>query len=90
MNNKKHMNKDPMDEKRTDTFRWHTRYELYDYFRKNFKLVKKDIDREIYAVMATFKPRKGRAILTSELWQKVGINLEKQHTLSIEVKDMER
>ena len=51
---------------------------------------KKDIDREIYAVMATFKPRKGSAIRTSELWQKVGLNLEKQHTLSIGVEHLER
>ena len=76
-------------EQRSDAFRWHTRYELYDYFRSNFNLVKKDIDREIYKVMASFKPRKGRAIRTSELWQKVGLNLEKQYTLSIGVQHLD-
>ena len=81
---------DDKSEKRSDAFRWHTRNELYEYFRDNFNLKKKDIDREIYAVMATFKPRKGSAIRTSELWQKVGLNLEKQHTLSIGVEHLER
>lgn len=81
-----------MDEnhERTDIFRWHTRWELYEYFRDNFNLVKKDVDREIYAVMASFKPRKGHAIRTSELWQKVGLNLERQHTLAIDVEDMKK
>jgi hypothetical protein len=78
------------DQERTDTFRWRTRWELYEYFRDNFNLAKKDVDREIYAVMASFKPRKGLAIRTSELWQKVGLNLEKQYTLAIDVEDMEK
>jgi hypothetical protein len=78
-----------LNDKRTTIFRWNTRYELYDYFRKNFGLVKKDVDREIHAVMATFKPRKGRVIKTVELWQKVGLNLEDKNTPSIEVGYME-
>ncbi len=72
-------------EKRSEAFRWRTRYELYDYFKKNFGLVKKDVDREIHAVMATFKPRRGRVIKTAELWQKVGLNLEDKNTPTIEV-----
>ena len=80
---------DTVQDKRSDNFRWHTRWELYDYFRKNFNLMKKDVDREIYAVMATFKPRRGRVIKTSELWQKVGLNLEEKHTPDIEVGNLE-
>ncbi|MBN1577707.1 MAG: hypothetical protein JW913_14200 [Chitinispirillaceae bacterium] len=76
-------------DKRTTVLRWHTRYELYDYFRKNFSLTKKDVDREIYAVMATFRPRKGRTIKTAELWQKVGMNLEEKNTPSIEVEHID-
>ena len=76
-------------EKRTTDFRWHSRYELYDYFRTNFNLLKKDVDREIRAVMASFKPRKGRAIETAELWQKVGLNLEDKNIPSIEVGNLE-
>lgn len=70
-------------DKRGDDFRWATRYELYDYFRKNFGLVKKDVDKEIRAVMATFKPRRFRVIRTKELWQKVGLNLEQKYPLQI-------
>ena len=80
---------DKRNEQRTTDFRWHTRNELYDYFRKNFSLLKKDVDREIHAVMATFKPRRGRAIETAELWQKVGLNLEEKHTSSIDVGHLE-
>lgn len=75
--------------KRTEAFRWNTRWELYEYFGKNFNLTKKDIDQVIFAVMEEFKPRKGQAIRTSELWQKVGISLEKQHTPSIDVADLD-
>lgn len=74
---------------RTNAFRWRTRWELYEYFGKNFNLTKKDIDREIFAVMAQFKPRKGKAIQTSELWQKVGLNLENLYTPAIDVTDMD-
>lgn len=72
-------------DKRTEEFRWNTRYELYDYFRKNFSLAKKDVDVEIHAVMETFKPRKGRVIRTQELWQKVGLTLEQKYPLAIEL-----
>ncbi|MBN1307896.1 MAG: hypothetical protein JXA18_08270 [Chitinispirillaceae bacterium] len=80
---------DKPSEKRTTVLRWHTRSELYDYFSKHFNLGKKKVDREIYAVMETFKPRKGKAIKTAELWQKVGMNLEEKNTASIEVKNIE-
>jgi hypothetical protein len=76
-------------EKRTEKFRWRSRYDLYSYFSQNFSLTRKDVDREIYAVMATFKPRKGKAIETVELWQKVGMNLELQYTPSIEVRHLD-
>lgn len=80
---------DKAGEQRTTIFRWHARYELYDYFRKNFNLLKKDVDLEIHAVMATFKPRRGRVIKTVELWQKVGLNLEEKYTPSIEVGNLD-
>ena len=80
---------DGQSDKRTTNFRWRTRYELYDYFRINFNLLKKDVDQEIHAVMATFRPRKGRTIKTAELWQKVGLTLEEKYTPSIEVGGME-
>jgi hypothetical protein len=72
-------------EKRAEVFRWNTRYELYDYFRNDFSLKKKDIDREIYAVIASFKPRRGRIIRTKELWKKVGMNLEEKYTSSLKM-----
>ena len=75
---------------RSDNFRWHSRWTLYTYFHENFNLVKKDVDREIYAVMDTFKPRRGRIIKTAELWQKVGMNLEERYTPSIDVHTMDQ
>jgi len=75
--------------KRTEEFRWNTRNDLYDYFRKNFSLARKDVDLEIHAVMATFKPRKGRVIRTTELWQKVGLTLEQKHPLAIELDSLD-
>jgi hypothetical protein len=80
---------DKSNESRTTVFRWHARHDLYDYFRKNFNLVRKDVDNEIHAVMATFRPRRGRVIKTEELWQKVGLNLEEKYTPSIEVNRFE-
>lgn len=77
--------KEKQEEKRCSDFRWQSRHELYDYFKKNFNLNKEQIDEEIVAVMATFKPRKGRTIKTQELWQKVGLNLENKYTPTIDI-----
>lgn len=76
---------DTPDEKRTEAFRWNTRFELYEYFKENYTIDKKGVDKEIHAVMATFRPRKHRAIKTQELWQKVGLNLEDKNISTIEV-----
>lgn len=76
---------DTPDEQRTEAFRWNSRFELYEYFKKNFTIDKKNVDKEIHAVMATFRPRKHKAIKTQELWQKVGLNLEDKNISTIEV-----
>ncbi len=76
-------------EKRSTDFRWHSRQELYEYFRKNFDLSKEEVDKEIGEVMAVFKPRKGYAIETAELWQKVGLNLESKNTHKLKVEHLE-
>ncbi len=62
---------------RTQAFAWHTRQELYDFFRDRHQLDKKDVDREIEQVRRHFKLRKHRPINPQELWEKVGRNLEK-------------
>ena len=61
---------------RTATFRWNSRFELYEYFHEKYGLGKELVDREIYRVMTEFRPRKGQVIRTQELWQKVGLVLE--------------
>lgn len=66
--------------RRTVDFRWKTRHELYTYFYEHYGVDKKQVDLEIQRVMAMFKPRKGEAIKTEELWQKVGIDLESEIT----------
>lgn len=61
---------------RTTVFRWNTRYELYSYFKEKHNLERSEIDKEITRVIHMFKPRKFKPIITKELWQKVGLNLE--------------
>jgi hypothetical protein len=61
---------------RTTIFRWNTRFELYSYFKEKHNLGRSEIDKEITRVIHTFKPRIAKPIITKELWQKVGLNLE--------------
>jgi hypothetical protein len=63
---------------RRDAFRWHSKQELCDYFELHYGLNKKLIDSEIAEVMKSFRLRKGQAIRTPELWQKVGLAMEKK------------
>jgi hypothetical protein len=64
--------------KRTDAFKWHSKQELYTYFNDTYGLQQRHVDKEIVRVQADFKLRKNQAINTAELWQKVGLNLEKK------------
>lgn len=70
---------EPLTINRTDLFRWKSRYELYHYFLDHYGIDRHVVDCEIHAVMAGFRPRKGRVIHTQELWQKVGLTLEKKY-----------
>jgi hypothetical protein len=64
-------------EKRSPQFKWQTKLELYTYFIGKFALSRADVDAEISRTLTEFKPRKGQAVDTRELWQKVGNNLER-------------
>ncbi|MBD3322187.1 MAG: hypothetical protein GF350_13900 [Chitinivibrionales bacterium] len=64
---------------RTGKFLWLNKQLLYDYFKKRYNLDRVVVDKEIDDVMTSFKPRKGRAIMTQELWQKVGFNLTERY-----------
>jgi len=64
--------------RRTDTFRWNSKQELCDFFNREYGLSRKIVDSEINEVMKTFKLRQGNAVSTQELWQKVGMILEKK------------
>ena len=64
---------------RTNMFRWHSKHDLYSYFQKHYELDRKSIDNEISHAMRNFYPRKWQTIKTVELWQKVGLDLEKTH-----------
>jgi len=66
---------------RTKRFRWRSKHTLYEYFRKYYDLDEDDVDVEIARTMREFYPRKGQAIKTVELWQKVGLNLEQNNEL---------
>jgi 4-diphosphocytidyl-2-C-methyl-D-erythritol kinase len=65
---------------RTGSFRWNSKQELCDYFNRQHGLTRKIVEGEISEVMKTFRLRQGEAVTTQELWQKVGINLEKKIT----------
>ncbi len=64
---------------RTSRFRWNSKSSLYDYFHKYYDISRDVIDDEISNSMRTFKPRQGQPVRTAELWQKVGIILEKNN-----------
>ncbi len=66
---------------RTSSFRWNSRFELYQYFKENFNIDSEMVDATINRVMASFKPRMGQIVRTQELWQKVGLVLEEYHQI---------
>lgn len=66
---------------RTSSFRWNSRFELYQYFKDNFNIDSEMVDATINRVMASFKPRMGQIVRTQELWQKVGLVLEEYHQI---------
>jgi hypothetical protein len=65
---------------RREAFAWQTKQELYDYFAGMYEIERKVVDEEIESVLKTFQIRQGRPINPQELWEKVGVNLEKKHS----------
>jgi len=65
---------------RTKNFKWESLQDLYDYFELKYNLSKEQIDEEIARCRENFSLRKGEAIRTTELWQKVGNALEDRLT----------
>jgi hypothetical protein len=72
------MPEETFEEKRTDKFKWHSKQELCDYFERRHGLSKKLVNSEIGEAMKGFRLRTGKAIQTIELWQKVGMSLERK------------
>lgn len=64
---------------RTSRFRWNSKNSLYEYFHKYYDISRDGVDEEITNTMKTFKPRKGQPLHTVELWQKVGMTLERNN-----------
>jgi len=75
------MNYDNDLQKRSSDFKWHSKQELYTYCAETFGLMEHHVDKEIDRVLEDFKIRKYQPIKTEELWQKVGMNLEKKFGL---------
>jgi hypothetical protein len=67
---------------RTSSFRWNSRFELYQYFKEKYNIDSDMVDATINRVMASFKPRVGQIVKTQELWQKVGLVLEEYHQIN--------
>ena len=72
------MDEENNEKKRSSDFRWHSKQELYTYCADTFGLMEHHVDNEIQRVLEDFKVRKYQPIKIEELWQKVGINLEKK------------
>ena len=70
---------------RTKRFRWNSKNSLYDYFHKYYDINQDTIDKEITNSRKTLKPRQGKAPRSVELWQKVGITLEKNNDVVQEI-----
>jgi len=70
-------------QRRTEQFRWEARMALYEYFEKRFNLRPEAVDIEIEAIMERFKLRQGQPIDPKELWQKVGLELERKLTAKV-------
>ncbi len=69
---------------RTNRFHWETRQDLYSYFVEKQGLTPSELDEKIEAARASFRLRKGQAIRTQELWQKVGLDLTRQLGISLD------
>jgi|WetSurMetagenome_2_1015567.scaffolds.fasta_scaffold00008_141 hypothetical protein len=71
-----------MDEKkmqpRSDAFRWHSKQELCEYFNIRYGLGRKLVESEIDEAIKSFRLRKHLPIRMEELWQKVGLRMEKK------------
>jgi len=64
---------------RTNRFRWNSKKSLYNYFHKYYNFGRDIVNNEITNAMKTFKWRQGQPHRFAELWQKVGITLEKNN-----------
>jgi hypothetical protein len=65
-------------DKRQNSFRWNSKQELCDYFSIHHGLGKKLVEAEIEEAIRSFRIRKGQTIQTPELWQKVGLAIERK------------
>jgi hypothetical protein len=64
---------------RTKRFRWNSKNSLYNYFYKHYDIGREIVDKEITNSTKTFKQRQGQPFRPAELWQKVGVKLEKNN-----------
>jgi hypothetical protein len=64
---------------RTKKFRWNSKKSLYNYFQKYYNVGREVVNNEITNSLKTFKRRQGEPHRPAELWQKVGLTLEKNN-----------
>lgn len=63
---------------RSDSFRWRSKQELCNYFSIRHGLGTRLVEAEIAEAMKSFRLRKHQPIKMQELWQKVGLRIEKK------------
>lgn len=62
---------------RTNTYHWKSKSSLYSYFCKYYNLDPDEVSNAIKDSLETFKRREGQPFHAAQLWQKVGLTLEK-------------
>jgi hypothetical protein len=69
---------------RTNTYHWNSKSSLYSYFCKYYNIDPDEINNEIKDSLKTFKLRQGQPYRVAELWEKVGVTLEKNYDAVVE------
>jgi hypothetical protein len=69
---------------RTNTYHWNSKNSLYSYFCKYYNIDPDEVNSAIKESLKTFKQRQGQPKRIAELWEKVGLTLEKNNDALIE------
>ena len=72
------MHEEHPDRPRTTEFRWQTREAFFDFFTRMYGLTVDALEAEVEMASEDFRLRRNAPIDTRELWQKVGLSIERR------------